>query len=131
MPPGDGFEYQLRQEDRAVNFVYIDIEKQQAGIYLTDEINTCGSTLLAGAFESDTNKVTNAGVSLMPSFLNLIVENPDKGVVMIEGAADTDFPLYLEILKDDRAGRTSFEPFNRRRYVSLDQPASYSLRVGM
>jgi hypothetical protein len=102
LPPEEGFEYRLRHEDRAVNFTYIDVTKDLAGIYLTEETDSCGSTLLKGAFEADTIEVANTGTVLMSSFLDLIEQDPDKGIVMVEGAALTTSPLYLEILKDAR-----------------------------
>ena len=100
LPPSGTVQYKLRQADSAVNAVYTDLTKGQAGNFLTTEGNTYGPSFNEDSYDADTFEVTSSGVVLDEDFLDKIINDENKGVLMIEGAGETTAPLVLEVWKD-------------------------------
>ncbi len=99
LPPGSGIEYKLRQDDGALRFVYTDLTKDQAGAFLTTELQTYGPVFTSYAHEAFTRQLSSIGIDLTPFFLNKIVINPNKGALLIEGVGPSSSvaPLILEV----------------------------------
>jgi hypothetical protein len=100
LPPGNGIEYRLSQANAAVKFVYTDLDRMHAGDFLTNDVPAYGSTFANYAYQADAILVTPNGVALSQSFLGRIRANPDKGVLLMEGAGISDAPLVLEIWRN-------------------------------
>ncbi len=100
-PVTNGAVYKLRQADEALRFVYTDLTRAHAGDYLVVSNSTCGVAFSQNACEADTVKIDSSGVTLNTNFLNRIVADPDKGVLMMEAIAPSTSPLILEIWQND------------------------------
>jgi hypothetical protein len=101
LPPANGYEYHLSQADGAVNFVYTDLVRANAFDYLTNLDNSSyGSNFNTQAYAADTIHVTSQGVALSTNFLNRILDDENKGVILMEGRAATTQPLMLEIWRN-------------------------------
>ena len=100
LPPGNGIEYRLSHTRAAVKFVYTDLDRMHAGDFLTNEVPVYGSTFANYAYQADTILVTPNGVALSSNFLGRISANPDKGVLLMEGAGISESPLVLEIWRN-------------------------------
>ena len=61
-----------------------------------------GSGLDKLAYQADTVNVTGRGLTLNGNFIDLIRSDPEKGVFLVEGCADTDKPLVLEVWKGNK-----------------------------
>lgn len=103
-----GITYKLKQADGALNFVYTDLSKE----YLTDEKRSrafdyqykilstgFGPSFTQAAGSATTEQITAAGVALNSAFLTKIKDEADKGVILIEGRANTTAPLRLVVEK--------------------------------
>ena len=100
VPPVEGTEYRLSQSEGSLNFVYTDLTRETAGGFLTVEANAYGASLTAKASNAETVAIDAYGVVLNTIFLDRIVADKSKGVLMFEGARHSDKPLVLEIRKD-------------------------------
>jgi hypothetical protein len=100
--PTDGYEYHLSQANGAVNFVYTDLGRANAFDYLTNLDNsTYGSSFNQQVWAADAIQVTaSPGVTLSADFLNRVVTDGNKGVVLVEGRAVTTEPLMLEVWRN-------------------------------
>lgn len=104
--PSDGFEYRLRHADGAVNAVYSDLLRAQAGRFLIAETNAFGPDLNRAAHEARKFAIPAGGALLHTNFLSRITADGRKGVLLLEGAAGSAAPLTLEVRKD---GQTIFQ----------------------
>ena len=100
LPPGGSVQYKLRHADNALKAVYTDLTKGVAGNHLTVSNNVYGPTFSQAAHEAVTFEITSSGVALATNFLNKIKSDACKGVLILEGTADTEAPLLLEVWKD-------------------------------
>jgi hypothetical protein len=100
-PAGSGIEYRLSQSDDALKFVYTDLTNTNAGDYLITGNSTCGSGRNQNTYAADTIQITSSGVVLDTNFLNRIVANTNKGVLMMEAVEPSTAPLVLEILANN------------------------------
>jgi|GEM_PF-6191989 len=103
LPPGNGVTYKLRQDDRAIHLVYTDLTKENAGTYLTEDALVYGSSFSSYAYDADTIGIdfnSPNQITLSTTFLSKISANPNKGIIMLEGAAETTKPLILEVWKN-------------------------------
>ncbi len=90
----------LRQEDGALRAVYTDLRAADAGSYLVSAVANCGPDFAQATHEARTFLIDAADVVLSPAFVNRIVADPRKGVLLVEGCAETQKPLVLEVLRD-------------------------------
>lgn len=99
LPTADGAEYKLRQDDGALRFVYTDLSKSQAGNYLIAESQVYGGSFNDHAHEANTVEIGSSAVTLSTDFLDKIVADQNKGVLMLEGAgtSTSEEPLVLEV----------------------------------
>ncbi len=99
-PPDDNFEYRLRNVDSAVNVVYTDLTRGQAGSFLVTEENTYGVSCNEPAYIADTFVVFDTGIAIDKDFLRKIESDENKGVLMLEGRRASQSDLVLEIVKN-------------------------------
>ncbi|MBR6021463.1 MAG: lamin tail domain-containing protein [Kiritimatiellae bacterium] len=86
----------LKHPGWAVNAVYTDLTKDQAGMFLSPVNSVYGSTFQQAAESAEVFQVTSEGVELSQAFLEKIRQNPSKGVLLLEGCAASAAPLQLE-----------------------------------
>ena len=87
----------LKHSGGAVNAVYTDLAKDNAGAFLESGDSVYGSTFQQSAESADVFRVTAEGVALSEAFLEKMRDNSLKGVLLIEGRAASAAPLQLEI----------------------------------
>ena len=80
-------ELTLSNEDGAINIVWTSLEKENAGDFLTKEINGCGEKLSSKLSSAKTTQITKEGVPLPGKFVAAMRENPNKGIILLEGRA--------------------------------------------
>ncbi len=114
LPPTNGFEYHLIQNDSAVKFVYTGLTLTNAFDYLTNTVATNGyGTNFVAAMTNFDEAVTNAdtiqvpnlppGVLLDTNWLAWVqTNNGGTGIILVEGCTATTKPLWLEIWKDGK-----------------------------
>ena len=100
LPTTDGAEYKLRQANGALRAVYTDLTTSTAGDFLDTEGSTYGPAFDQNSFEASTFEITSSGVTLSTGFLDKIVADENRGILLMEGAGSTTSPLVLEIWKD-------------------------------
>lgn len=99
MYPGDGVRLVLRQGGDAVKAVYTDLIRGKAGQFLVADNDFCGPGFNQPAHGADKFTLASGGVDLPEALLGRIRANPDKGVLMVEGAGKTEAPISLEAWK--------------------------------
>jgi hypothetical protein len=103
LPPTNGFEYHLVQNDSAVKFVYTSLTLANAFDYLTNTAsNGYGANFDEAAANADTIQVTNIppGIELDTNWLAQVQTNGGTGIILVEGCAATTKPLWLEIWRN-------------------------------
>jgi hypothetical protein len=109
MPSSSGYEYHLSQADGAVKFVYTDLSRTNAFEYLTNAAaaHTYGASVDEPFSVADTIPVgvsDKNALKLDDGFLNRILADGNKGVILVEGYANTTSPLVLEVWHKDNVG---------------------------
>jgi len=100
LPPSASIQYKLTQADGAVNFVYTDLAPGNVRDYLTTHPTTgYGTNFDKKPGEAASTQVTSSGLVLTQPFLDKIT-NEDKGIILIEGRAESTEPLVLQVHKD-------------------------------
>lgn len=99
----------LKQADGALNFTYTDLEPGEVGNFLKKEgtegtVNhdVYGPSLGQPVRNAAVEQITAAGTDLSAAFLKKIrdaVEGSEKGVILLEGRAESSAPLVLEVLR--------------------------------
>ena len=91
----------MSQEDSAVRMVYTDLSAPNAGSYLVSAVTNCGPDFAQAAHRADTFLVDKDGVNLSQAFVDKIIADPEKGILIVEGCAGTQKPLVLDVLWND------------------------------
>ncbi|HOF38393.1 MAG TPA: hypothetical protein PK882_16500, partial [Dermatophilaceae bacterium] len=81
MPGGGEIEIKLRHARDALACVPTALSTNDAGAFLVSDV--------AGLASAATRKITAAGVALPGSFIDAVRADPSKGVILIEGRAET------------------------------------------
>ena len=104
LPPSDGYEYHLVQDDSAVKFVYTSLTPTNAFDYLTNTASTgYGANFDEAVANTDTIQVgTVPGAVLDTNWLVQVQNNGGMGVILVEGCAATTRPLWLEIWRNGK-----------------------------
>ena len=110
MPGGGRIEIKLRHDRNALACVPTALSTNDAGAFLVSDV--------AGLASAATRKITAAGVALPDSFADAVRADPSKGVILIEGRAETTEPLVLEIWRD---GRKALEKSLPLRVAPVEQ----------
>ncbi len=108
LPPTNGFEYHLIQNDSAVKFVYTSLTPTNAFDYLTNlDSYGYGTNADEWVTNADSIQVQNIppGVELDANWLAQVQQNNGgQSVILVEGCAATKQPLWLEIWHKDQFG---------------------------
>jgi len=108
-----GATLRLKHQTSGVNAVPTSLKADGAGDYLTVDPGTGYGPALGQPAHTAT-KLTKNGIyiELPPAFLNLIRNDPAKGVILIEGSGDylDTNPLILEAVKDNAVIMTAELP---------------------
>jgi Bacterial TSP3 repeat len=102
LPVNKGFTYKLSQADGALRFVYTDLKCDQAGQYQIKDGKTYGPNFRQDSYTADTIKIPASGIALPKTFLDKIVADQTKGILILEGASPSTAPLTLEIWQKNR-----------------------------
>jgi len=98
--PPDSYTYKFRQEEAAINVVFTDLVKSDAGKFLNQDYTTnFGSDFTNPPQSANTVQVTSAGSEIPTAFLNKIKTDENKGIILVEGAAKSTKPLVLAVYK--------------------------------
>ncbi len=92
-----GATFILKHPGGAVNAVYTDLAKEDAGGFLDSDASVFGPAFNQAAEEAGVFPVTASGVELPQAFLDKIRLNRSKGVLLLEGCTAVTAPLQLEI----------------------------------
>ena len=106
LPPTNGFEYHLVQNDSAVKFVYTGLTLSNAFDYLTN-LDSFGYGTNANEWvtNADTIQVLNTPDAMLDTnWLAQVQNNGGTGIILVEGCAATTKPLWLEIWHKDASG---------------------------
>ena len=104
----DDWVYVLRQANGAINFFQSDLTRQNAGDYLIEEAQSYGYSLDARAHLVNVVDVPAGGVDIQTGGSDLLGEiptSPTKGVLIMEGKAQTTAPIVLQIRKGSVSGK--------------------------
>lgn len=85
----------LIHKDSAVNIVWTSLGNLEAGRFLQEDIGGCGPNLDQDAHSADTVRVTADGIAVPDKVISMILQDPSKGVVMVEGVAASNEPLVI------------------------------------
>ncbi|MDA3924712.1 MAG: alpha/beta hydrolase [Kiritimatiellae bacterium] len=91
-----GFDYVLRHEDDALNAVITECLPLTTDEDLRPTAYLNSTNFVMQHKESDVEEITSEGYILSDEFLDTIVDD-GGGIILLEGAAETDNPLILEI----------------------------------
>ena len=99
-PAGNGVVYKLSQADNALNFVYTSLANTNAGDYLIKDVASCGPSFSQNVRDAGTANITSKGIALSSDWLNNIIANTNKGILLMEAARKSTAPLVLEVLSN-------------------------------
>lgn len=99
-PTNGNYTLRLSQTDDALRAVYTDFANTNAGAYLVSAITNCGPDFAQATQEAETFLVDASGVDLDQAFVSKIIADPLKGVLLMEGCAETQNPLVLEVFRN-------------------------------
>ena len=99
IPPEGDVQYRLRQSGGSVKAVYTDLARTAAGSYMVASNALYGPAFDSNAHEAPVFEIPTSGVALERGFLDRIAADPAKGVLLLEGAAQSSAPLELEVWK--------------------------------
>ena len=87
------YRYEFRSANATLKFVYTDLSATTSGTYLTD-VPTALS--MVGKACNEISSISDLTNILTPNFINTVTTQ-GKGIVLIEGTAQTTSPLYLDV----------------------------------
>lgn len=94
---GATVQYKLKQTANAIKIVYTDLAKNNAGDFLTVDGTTYGPSFSQSNQCANVTEFTSGTIDLSTGFLNKILSDATKGILLMEGAATSTEPLILEI----------------------------------
>ena len=99
----------LLHPDAAINVVWTSLTNLEAGKFHREDVGGCGPNLNQNAWEATVTPITANGVNVPQSIIDMIVADPSKGIMMVEGVRTTDKPLVVVMyLKQDNKILYSF-----------------------
>ena len=87
----------LSHEDDAVNVVWTSLTTQNCGDYLTENIPLCGKALDQNLIDAKIQEITSEGLQIPLSVIDLMRNNPEAGIILVEGVLASTKPLVLEL----------------------------------
>jgi hypothetical protein len=98
MPPADGFEYFLRNEDRAAQVVLTGLSPAAAGtIHRNPDLRTFGSNLDGPVTAAEVLTADTQGRIALPQIFVERLRDRGHGVILLEATRPTNRPLWIEI----------------------------------
>jgi hypothetical protein len=98
MPPADGFEYFLRNEDRAAQVVLTGLSPAAAGtIHRNPDLRTFGSNLDGPVTAAEVLTADTQGRVALPQIFVERLRDRGHGVILLEATRPTNRPLWIEI----------------------------------
>ena len=85
----------LMHPDAAVNIVWTKLGNREAGRFHREDVSECGPDLNQNAHEATVTPVTSEGIAVPQGFIDMILADPSKGIVMMEGTKPSDKPLIV------------------------------------
>ena len=103
MPPADGFEYFLRNEDRAAQVVLTGLSPAAAGtIHRNPDLRTFGSNLDGPVTAAEVLTADTRGRIALPQIFVERLRDRGHGVILLEATRPTNLPLWIEIFQHGR-----------------------------
>jgi hypothetical protein len=103
MPPADGFEYFLRNEDRAAQVVLTGLSPAAAGtIHRNPDLRTFGSNLDGPVTAAEVLTADTRGRIALPQIFVERLRDRGHGVILLEATRPTNLPLWIEIFQYGR-----------------------------
>ena len=103
LPPTDGFDYFLRNEDRAVQVVLTSLSPAAAGtIHRNPDLRTFGNDLDGPIATAEVLMPDNQGRIALPLTFVERLRDRGNGVLLLEGTRTTHRPLWVEIFQHGR-----------------------------
>ena len=118
LPPNDTVRYVLKQADSAVNFVYTDLTP-------TNYMNFLRDTNEAHSIVTNTAMIVTADGYVLDNNFVQSIATQGKGILLVEGRANTTQPLVLEVWQGSSFGSNPafWQPTNMlaqtKLYLSL------------
>jgi len=85
----------LMHPDAAVNIVWTKLGNQEAGRFHREDVAECGPNLDQNACEATVTPVTSEGIAVPQGIIDMILADPSKGIVMMEGTKPSNKPLIV------------------------------------
>ena len=85
----------LMHPDAAVNIVWTKLGNQEAGRFHREDVAECGPNLDQNAYEATVTPVTSEGIAVPQGIIDMILADPSKGIVMMEGTKPSNKPLIV------------------------------------
>ena len=85
----------LMHPDAAVNIVWTKLGNQEAGRFHREDVAECGPNLDQNAYEATVTPVTSEGIAVPQVIIDMILADPSKGIVMMEGTKPSNKPLIV------------------------------------
>ena len=85
----------LSHPDSALNIVWTKLGNREAGRFHREDVAECGPELNQNAYEATVTPITADGIEVPQSIIDMILADPSKGIVMMEGTKPSDMPFKL------------------------------------
>ncbi len=85
----------LSHADSAVNIVWTKLGNLEAGKFHREDVGECGPNLNQNAYEATVTPVTAEGIEVPQGIIDMILVDPSKGIVMMEGVRPSTAPLTI------------------------------------
>ena len=85
----------LSHPDSALNIVWTKLGNQEAGRFHREDVAECGPELNQNAYEATVTPITAEGIEVPQTIIDMILADPSKGIVMMEGTKPSDMPFKL------------------------------------
>ncbi len=100
----------LSHADSAINIVWTMLGNLEAGKFYREDVGECGPNLNQNAYEATVTPVTAEGTEVPQEIIDMILADPSKGIVMMEGVRPSTAPLTIAMyLKNGGNTFFSFE----------------------
>ncbi len=99
----------LMHPDAAINIVWTSLGNLEAGKFHREDVAGCGPGLDQNAYEATVTPVTANGINVPQNIVDMILADPSKGIMMVEGVRASTKPLVVVMYhKQDRKVLYSF-----------------------
>ena len=85
----------LSHADSAINIVWTKLGNLEAGKFHREDIVECGPNLDQNAYEATVTPVTAECIEVPQRIIDMILADPSKGIVMMEGVRSSTAPLTI------------------------------------